>query len=207
MKAVITILLIASFCFCPQLNAEQSSWQLKENLEGIPVYTRMVAGSEILEYKADVIVNASISKVLPLFEDEKQIHRWYFQCVLSKLVEHDGPKNEIIYLILHMPWPLSSRDFVFRRTKSIDKDGVISYTLTALPDRLPLVKGMVRVQSISSVWSFKSLPNDRTEVSFQQHTDPAGNIPASLINKLVANTPFFSLKSFRRLVTGTDARS
>jgi len=205
MKAAITLMFIFCFCFCGQLNAEQSPWQLKENLDGIPVYTRMVAGSQILEYKANVTVNAPISKVLPLFEDEKQIHRWYFQCVLSKLVEHDGPKDEIIYLILHMPWPLSSRDFVFRRTKSIDKDGVISYTLTALPDRLPLVKGMVRVQSIKSVWIFKSLPNDRTEVSFQQHTDPAGSIPASLINKMVENTPFYSLKNFRRLVTGKDA--
>jgi hypothetical protein len=151
-------------------------------------------------------VAAPISKAIALFEDEKQIRRWYFQCVRSELVENEGPRQEIIYLILHLPWPLAARDFIFRRTKTEDPaSGIISYTLTALPNRLPLVKGLIRVQTIESVWRFRSLPKGRTEIYFQQHTDPGGSIPASIINQLAAQTPFFSLKNFRKLITGKDA--
>ena len=204
MRILITILLLFSFCFSPSLlNAEQSSWQLRKNLEGIPVYTRKVAGSPTLEFKANVIIDAPLPKVIALFEDDKQIRRWYYQCVLSKLVENDGPKQEVIYLILHLPWPVAPRDFVFKRTRLKDTaHGVISYTLTALPNRLPLVKGMIRIKSIESVWSFKSISQGQTEMFFQQHNDTASSIPASIVNASMADTPYYSLKKFRELLTG-----
>jgi hypothetical protein len=204
LRVFITFLCI--FLFSSQLNAEESPWLLRESKAGIPIYTRKVEGSEILEYKANVVVNAPMSKVIALFEDEKQIRRWYYQCVRSELVENEGPKQEIIYLILHMPWPVASRDFVFRRTRSEDAaQGTITYSLTALPDRLPLVKGMVRVDSIKSTWIFKSLSQGQTELFFQQHTDPGGSMPASIINQIAVQTPFYSLKNFRKLITGKDA--
>ncbi len=206
MKIFITVLFLFSFCFTSLLSAEQSPWLLRKNQDGIPVYTRKFAGSPILEYKANVIVDAPISKVIAFFEDEKQIRRWYFQCVRSELVENESPKQKIIYLILHLPWPVAPRDFVFRRTRSEDPvNGTISYSLTALPDRLPLVKGMVRVNSIKSIWCFKALSQTQTEIDFQQHTDPAGSVPVSLINQLAVQTPFYSLKNFRRLISGKDA--
>ena len=206
MKRLIFVLFLFSFCFSNLLNAEQSPWQLRQSKEGIPVYTRKVAGSPILEYKAKVVVDVPIAKAIALFEDERQIPRWYFQCVHSEWVENDGPNQKVIYLILHLPWPVAARDFVFKRTRSEDKaDGDISYTLTALPERLPEVKGLVRVQSIKSVWHFKSLSQGQTEVNFQQHTDPAGSIPYSIINQLAVQTPFFSLKNFRKLITDKEA--
>jgi len=206
MKVLITILLLFSICFNPGLlNAEQSTWQLRENQGGIPVYTRKVAGSPILEFKANVIIDAPLPKVIAYFEDEKQIRRWYYQCVLSKFIENNGPRQEIIYLILHMPWPVAPRDFVFSRTRSKDAaNGLISYTLTALPNRLPLVKGMIRVNSVESVWSFKSLSQGKTEMFFQQHTTSAGSVPASFVNADIADTPYYSLKNFRELLTGKD---
>jgi len=120
MRVLISILLLFSFCFSSNLlNAEQSSWQLRKNQGGIPVYTRKVAGSPILEFKANVIIDAPLPKVIAYFE-ETQISRWYYQCVLSKFIENDGPKQEVIYLILHLPWPVAARDFVFKRTRSKD---------------------------------------------------------------------------------------
>jgi hypothetical protein len=206
MKILITILFLFSFSFSTVLNARENPWQLRETQGGIPVYTRKVEGSPILEYKASVIINAPISQVIALFEDEKQIRRWYYQCVRSELVENEGPDKKIIYLILHLPWPVAPRDFVFRRTKSQDPvSGTITYSLTALPDKLPLVKGMIRVHSIKSIWRFRSLPKDQTEVYFQQHTDPGGSIPSSIINQLAVQTPFNSLKNFRKLITGKDS--
>jgi hypothetical protein len=185
---------------------EDDTWQLKTSEEGIPVYTRKVAGSPILAYKANVILDVPIAKAIALFEDESQIHRWYFQCVHSELVEKKSPKEEIIYLVLHLPWPVAPRDFVFKRTRTEDAvSGTISYTLTALPDRLPPVKGIIRVATIESVWQFRPLPNGKTNFSFQQHTDPVGSIPPSIVNKLAVQTPFNSLKNFRDLVSDKKA--
>jgi hypothetical protein len=207
MRIAVAVICLFSFCFSSILHADQTTpWQLRKTQDGIPVYTRKFDGSPILEYKANVTLNVSIDKAIALFEDEKQISRWYYQCVHSEFVATEGPDKTVIYLILHLPWPVAPRDFVFRRTKTKDlASGVITYTLTALPDRLPQVKGMIRVTSIKSLWSFKSLPDGKTEIFFQQHTDPAGSVPISLINQLAVQTPFYSLKNFRKLITGKDA--
>jgi START domain len=233
MRIFIAVLFLFSFCSCSHLNTKQAPaplpaaavpkvtnspvpehnagiiqnpWQLRQTQEDIPVYTRVIAGSPILEYKAHVIMDAPISRAIALFEDEKQIRHWYYQCVHSELVERDGPNKVVIYLVLHLPWPVAARDFVFRRTRSEEQaSGIITYTLTALPDRLPPVKGMIRVRSIESIWRFKSLSNGRTELFFQQHTDPAGSVPSSIINQLAAQTPYNTLKNFRKLLTGKDA--
>jgi hypothetical protein len=206
MRVLITALCLITFLYPSFLNAEQSPWQLRQSKSGIPVYTRKVAGSPILEYKAKVIIDAPFQKIIDLFEDEKQISRWYFQCVHSELVENEAPDKKVIYLILHLPWPVAARDFVFRRTRTEDPaQGLTIYSLTALPDRLPLVKGMIRVNSIKSTWTFRSLPDGKTELLFQQHTDPAGSIPISIINQLAVQTPFYSLKNFRKLISGKDA--
>ncbi len=206
MRIFVITLIVLNFCFSSILHAAQDPWQLRQSKGGIPIYTRKVAGSPILEYKATVTINVPMSQAISLFEDEKQIPRWYFQCVHSELVETDGPNQKIIYLVLHMPWPVASRDFVFKRSRTDDAaDKMITYTLTALPTRLAPVKGLVRVKSIESIWRFKSISPNQTEFYFQQHTDPAGSIPYSIINQLAVQTPFYSLKNFRKLLTGKDA--
>ncbi len=199
---ILLVLLIFLCSTCPgRLLAQDGPWRLKLNEDGIPVYIRSVEGSPIIEYRAHAIIDAPIPKVIALFEDEKQIQRWYYQCVRSELVQNENPNNKVIYLILHLPWPVAARDFVFRRTRTDDSsDGSINYSLTALPDRLPHVRGMVRVRTIKSLWSFKPLPNNQTEMFFQQHTDPAGSIPPTLVNKISVDTPLYSLKNFRKLI-------
>ena len=90
MRVLIAVLFLLSFCFSDLLNAEQSPWQLREYQGGIPVYTRKVTGSPILEYKANVIVNAPIRKVIAFFEDERQIRRWYFNAFIQNLLKMTG---------------------------------------------------------------------------------------------------------------------
>jgi len=201
MKILASILALL-FVFSTLGFSQEIPWQLSQNKAGVPVYTRKVVGSPILEYKANITIDAPIEKAVKLFEDETQIPRWYFQCVHSQLVKNEDSHHKIIYLILHFPWPVAPRDFVFRRSRTDDpKSNTVSFSLTALPDLMPEVKGVIRVHAIKSIWIFKSLSPNQTEVFFQQHTDPGGSIPAAILNKICVDTPYYSLINFRRLLT------
>jgi hypothetical protein len=205
MNPFLLMLLLCNCFFSGLLYADDnSSWQLKKTEKNIPVYTRKVEGSPILEFKSHAIINTPMEKAIALFEDEKKIALWYFECTSSKLLEHENANNSVIYLVMRPPWPVAPRDFIFRRTRTDHPDGTVSFSLTALPDRLPQVKGMIRVNSIQSVWTFKPLSKDKTELFFQQHTEPGGSIPPSLINKIETQTPVNSLESFRKILTGKE---
>lgn len=181
--------------------AGESPWQLRVNKDGIEVSTRKVGDSPILEFKSNIIIDAPIEKVIALYEDAKQLPVWFHQCVGFEQVEKEGPEGGIFYFVIHLPWPVAERDAVFRRLKSTDlATGQITYTLSALPQHLPQRKGRVRMPYLKTNWRFTPLPNGQTEVFFQQHSDAGGSIPIFIVNKLVVDIPFNSLKNLRKLI-------
>lgn len=176
-------------------------WQLQIKKDGISVSTRKVDGSPILEFKADVIVNAPLPKATSFFEDDMKMPLWYHRCVRAELVERKSPDQKISYVGLHLPWPVAERDSVFQTVRSLEPaSGAVIYSQSALPTRLPERKGKIRVLYLDSVWRFTPLAGGRTEIYFQQHSNPGGSIPAFLVNKLSVEIPFYSLKNLRKLI-------
>ena len=192
------------FIFSGGLYAGENPWKLRINDQGVSVYTRKVDGSPILEFKADMIVDAPLARIVALFEDEKGLPVWYYQCTQAQLLKDEGPQDKVLYIVLNLPWPVAHRDSIFRRSKSSDANGAVSYSIKAIPDALSLKKGMVRVQAINSVWRFTPLANGKTEIYFQQHSNPGGSIPAFLVNRLVKDIPFNTLKNFRQFIKDAE---
>jgi hypothetical protein len=184
------------------LHAAEYPWKLQLQKDGISVYTRKVEDSPILEYKADVIVDAPLAKVIALFEEVTNRTEWYYRCVRSELLEDAGSGQTILYFVMDLPGPVARRDCVYRAIKSVDSQtGSVRYALDALPERLAKQKGMIRVPYLKSEWRFTPIADGRTEIYFQQHSSAGGSIPAFLANSLAVDIPFYSLKNFRVLLT------
>jgi len=114
------ICVCAVFSFIAIAGAVEYPWQLRVKKDNISVSTRKVDGAAILEFKSDTTVSAPIDQAIALFEDEKRIPEWYYQCTNMKIVQDKGPSEKVFYLVLHLPWPVSERDVAFRRLKSVD---------------------------------------------------------------------------------------
>ena len=196
---IIHLLIGGIVVFLPQVVFAEDSWNLRKDKDDITVYTRKVENSKILEYKASVTIDVPLEKVLSIYEDVTKLPSWFHQCVGAQLVEDEGPLQKIIYVVMDLTGPVATRDVVFKQVKSVEVNGEVSYTLEAVPDKFPLQKGKVRMPYLNSIWRFTSLPDGRTEVYFRQHSDPGGSIPAFLINRLVVDIPFHSLKNLRQM--------
>ena len=185
----------------PAVMALEYPWQVRMDKEGISVYTRRVEVSPILEYKANVIVDEPLGKIIRFFEDNSKIPQWYYQCVQAELIQKESKEKSIFYFVLHLPWPVTERDCVFSRIKSLNSEnGAVSYIISALPQKFPEQKGKIRVLSINSIWRFTPLKDGRTEIYFQQHSNPGGSIPSFLVNKLSVEIPYNSLKDLRKML-------
>ena len=183
-----------------ETSAAEYPWKLRINKEEITVYTRKVEASPILEYKANMVIKVPLDKAIHFFEDIKNIPKWYYQCVQAELIQSDSPEN-IIYFVSRLPWPVTARDCVFSWIKSINQvSGEVIYTLHTVSGKFPEQKGRIRVIYIKSHWRFSPLKDGRTEVYFQQHSDPGGIIPVFLVNKLSVEIPFYSFKNFRKMI-------
>ena len=202
--------------------AKEYPWELKKNEDGIQASVREVEGSSILEYKGTVTVDAGIEEALRLFEDDARTTEWFYECMEFRSLkeetpalapnvparlrqEQDAPARsgvKLFYSVIHMPWPVSDRDVVYRRTRTKDPEtGVVLYENAALPQAYPEQKGEVRMPHLKGSWRFTPLAGGGTEVTYQEHSEVGGHIPDWLVNKLAVNIPFNSLARFRQLLS------
>ncbi|MBF0331412.1 MAG: START domain-containing protein [Candidatus Omnitrophica bacterium] len=193
-------------CANPSM-ADEHPWTLRIDKQGIKAYTRKVDGFSILEFKADMTIKAPLSEVLAVFEDVGITRQWFYQCTESRLVADENPTRKIVYILLHLPFPVSERDCVFQIDRMEDlAAGKVDYAVVALPDRLPRRPGPVRVPYLKAVWHFVQLADGRTRIEFQQHSDPGGFIPDFISNSLVVDIPYNSLNNLRTLVLSASKK-
>jgi len=199
---------VAAFVFglllsARSLEAAEHPWRLRIDKDGVQAYTRQVDESSILEFKANIIVDVPLSDVVSVFEDVTRMTGWFYQCTLAELVQKEDDINKVVYMTLRLPWPVTARDCVCRISKAVDsKTGALDYMVTALPDRRPLERTKIRVPYLKGVWRFVPLADGRTEIHFQQHSDPGGLIPTFISNSLVVDMPYHSLRRLRALIVG-----
>jgi hypothetical protein len=183
------------------LLAAEHPWALRIDRQNIQAYTRKVDGSSILEFKGHMVIDAPLADILPVFEDVSTTSKWFYNCVESKLIADEALDQKLVYIVLRLPWPVSERDCVFRINKSVDAStGTVTYAVVALPDKLPVRRDRIRVPYLKASWHFVPLSGGRTEIDFQQHSDPGGFIPDFISNSLVVDIPYNSFKDLSKLI-------
>ncbi|MFQ5787419.1 MAG: START domain-containing protein, partial [Thermodesulfobacteriota bacterium] len=57
-----------------------------------------------------------------------------------------------------------------------------------------------RIKKSTGSYKLKPLTDSTIEVTWQHHTEPGGGIPKWLVNSLLVDTPFKTLKNLRKIV-------
>lgn len=181
--------------------AEEHPWKLQKDLEGIQVFTREVDNSPILELRGEIEVDADIKRAVSLYEQVNRTTEWFHRSKEVNLLETISENEKIIYFAADLPWPLSDRDGVYRRVKSVDPvSNIVHYQLSAAGEHYPKHKERVRVNYLDGEWRFTALPGGRTAISYRMHTEAGGYIPAGVVNRFTVSLPFRTLSNFRTLL-------
>ncbi|MGB1543115.1 MAG: START domain-containing protein, partial [Spongiibacter marinus] len=65
---------------------------------------------------------------------------------------------------------------------------------------VPKAKGVKRVTALRGYFELTPQEDGTTNVVFQLHLDPAGGLPSGLVNSLIVDNPFETLKQLRVVV-------
>lgn len=186
------------------LSAESGWGEPVREQAGIRVYTRPVAGSAFKAFRGEVTLTTSLDSVLALLNDVPACVDWLHQCQSARLLEEVNFQQRYFYQASNMPFPVKDRDYVLLATLSIheDRQGVRLH-LEAHPEYLPATKAL-RIRQISGFYDLTRSQDDNGNetvvVVWEQHVDPAGDIPKWLVNLLLVDIPYNSLRDFRELL-------
>jgi len=184
-----------------------NGWNTEFSRNGITVYTRAVAGSDIKEFKGIGIIDAPVEVVNNVLDDIPNLANWMPDCFISKIAEKKSEDYMILYQVIKTPWPLNSRDFTFETRIIKEKDKIIR-TVKAVPhSAYPPTGNYVRITNMTGKWILLRQDNNtRTLATYQIKTDPAGNIPVAIANATSKKMPYETLLRLKEQVKNNKYR-
>lgn len=199
----------AGYLLCLLLSisvAQAGDWELAKQKDGISVYTRAVEGSAFREFRGEVEVPANINSVMAVLDDTDNFTQWMHQCAAATLLHKESLLERYQYLVNDFPWPAADRVLLLRNLISQAPDRVVTVRLEGvkasdLPasaqEQLPRNDSAKWVEQVQGFYRLTPIADASTRVEFQLHLDPAGALPASLVNSLIVDNPFETLKQLR----------
>lgn len=201
MKHLLIYLLII-FSFNSLANTD---WQLEKNdtENNIQVYTRLdtKTNSDLKEFKGVTTVKSTLSGFIALLESEDLACTWMHNCLEYKVIDKPSPIETYSYVVNDAPWPVTSRDMVIHSSTSQSlEDLTVQVKLIAAATKMPINDDYVRISILEGMWQFKPIDNGEVEVTYQVLLDPAGNIPTSLTNAMIVDTPYNTLHALQDII-------
>ena len=176
-----------------------TDWKLRREESGVKIYTRNIAVSPFEEFRGVVTIsNTSLTKVLDVITDVKNYPVNFPNCSGAEVLEQKGKYNDIHYIIIKAPWPVTDRDAIYEASTTFSQNGKHAFMkLSPLGHYRQENKGFIRVHNGSGFWDLEEIAPGLIQVVYQFHADPAGEIPAWLANSVIVSNPLKTLESLR----------
>lgn len=179
----------------------QSEWKLRKEKDGIQVYFREAAGTNLKELKILTRFEAPLSAVVALLSDVEHFPSWMDHCRDVRKLKVNSPTDYVYYNLANFPWPLSDREFVMH-CRGYQNPNTLAFTFhsEAVPDFIPSDKRYVRVQETISQWRLTPGPDGALQVEYYLKADPGGAIPAWMVNMALDSGPVKAIKNLQALL-------
>jgi hypothetical protein len=188
------ILLLLAFGY----DISAQNWKFIKEVDGIKIYTRQQENSPVKGFKGELNLDASPEKLQEMITDVKNFDKWDEDVKEMMVFYSEKNKGYKYYLVFDVPWPLTDRDLCLEaKIESNPSTGIITITSQPLFNAIPEKPDKVRITKYSQKWTIQPLGNGQVHLVLEGFVDPAGSIPAWLINMVIANTPLNILKAVR----------
>lgn len=179
----------------------QTNWVLSNEKDGLKVYYKDGSDSKVKELKFTFTVNSTLSAIVSLLDDVSSYPKWVYKMDESKVLDRISEKEMYYYNVMDFPWPLSDRDMISHTRIYQDKETkiVTSHSLGA-PSHITEIEDIVRIKTLEIKYIIKPNFDGTITIDYYLKSDPAGNLPAWLINLALEYGPTETIKSFRNLL-------
>ena len=202
MKVLIIIILLI-FSHQNKENAlDNSIWELAKNKNEIKIYTRQAEGSAIQEFKAITNITAKMKSLESLIDKVSEYPDWQVNVASAKILKQVNLNEQSIYYTSDIPWPFMDRDIVVNTHKTINKKGIVTYSISSSPDYIKEKEDFVRIRNAKGKWQFTPKEDGKIEVIYQFYADPAGSLPNWIINLFIVGGPYETFINLKAKIEG-----
>ncbi len=172
-------------------------WQPVTEKQGISVYQKNLSDSDFHAIRGRVRLDTGLRHLVAFLQDETINTQWVPYSGGAELLERPVPQQSLVYFVVEASWPFSDRDAIALFEISQQPDMTLTITMASRPDHLPESPGKVRMQTYEGYWQLTPVSARQTDVLYQNHVEPGGNIPSWLANRVAVDTTWQALANIR----------
>ena len=122
--------------------------------------------------RSESILEAPISDIRKIVEDKRNYPK-----IIKSIESTQIISDEIVYIVVDMPFPFASRDYVVKYIKEqVGDDFIYSYYAVIHPDA-PSNNNYVRLMRSSGEWRLRSVDSTHTAFTYTWNGELLGNFP------------------------------
>lgn len=194
-SSVLVIFLLLSRSLAAEPDGE---WHLIKERAGIKIFHREVPDSPMVALKGVMRDKSTLAQWVALLDDVTGHPRWMHNVASARILEQISPTERVIYTVNDTPAPARDRDLVVHAIWSQNEEtGAVTLTMTADPDYLPPVQGLVRIPRLDAYWKLTPVAPGELEVEYYLHAEPGGAEPDWIVNLVAKDHPYYTLKEGR----------
>lgn len=172
---------------------------VKDNLK---IEVAKVEGFDIKAFKAKSTYNASMEQMLAAITDMTRFTQWVEGALEARVIKKIDNHTQACYYVNEIPWPLKDRDGVIvQRVNRVDEK-TIRIDLSTMNELAPENGNYVRISQLEGAWVLKKIDENKVELTYLMHLDPVGNIPTSIVNLMLTDTPKKTLMNLHKVNLG-----
>ena len=176
-----------------------SGWMLKDQKDGISVYSRHSEISKFNDIEVQMDLPGTVAQLTTILFDVQKYPEWAYSTRSAVPMRKIGANELIYYSEISVPWPLTNRDFCADVVLSYDSTRHVTNVVSrGLKDFLPEKKGLVRIPRSMAVWNISQKSDGVVHVQYVLQIDPGGCLPAWIANMFATRGPMESFGNLKK---------
>jgi len=189
------------FSYIVPIYGQDSDWELKSETDNIEVYTRKLEGEKFKEIKILTQCKTSLNAIMAAFDDTEGHKDWVYKSPESYTVERIDEQTLIYYIKSDLPFPATDRDLVIKYTWTQDPETKIISTMSeGVVGKVEEYDANIRVKDFVSTYKLTPQENGWIDIEYYAKMDPAGKLPAWLVNLAVTSGPIKTMEQLFEII-------
>jgi hypothetical protein len=187
---------------------DNGDWEQIADKDGVKVYRRSVAGSRLKSMRGVGIVDAPVRIVALVLLDDPRAHEWVDSLAESRVVRVLSPYEYIEYNHIAMPAFIRDREFITRVSLAVSRADATAYIRSVPADDASITHTKIIRGLLSGYYALSSIDGGtRTLLTIELHSDPAGLLPAWLVNLFQKDWARATIAGIRRQTKKPDLQT
>ncbi|MCU0422100.1 MAG: START domain-containing protein [Bacteroidia bacterium] len=175
----------------------QQKWKLVKNSQGIQIYTSSSPEFPVKGIRAELELETDMRTLLQVIMEVEKYPEWVYACKETSIIKK-GTNEVLFYYVTDAPWPVSDRDQVSQFNLTHKADGVVEIQSHTVDGIVKENEDRIRIKQSKAFWRFTPIGANKIKGEYQLFFNPAGLVPAWLINLFVTEGPYQTFIEMRK---------